>query len=113
MALWSRFRRDSARRRPLEEMIAEDRAEHEVQTYVEARLLGIRLLSLRARVLTGRPRAPTSPRSSTSAVHSLAHTRPGERVDRRAAGPNGLGRAVDLLGESSSTLQELSARGTR
>ena len=104
MARGLRFRRKSARR-PLDEMVAASRADNEVQAYVEARLLGIRLLSLRARVVTGKPAPPAS------VAPTLTHIRPVDAVDRTTVrASNELGRAVDLLGESTRTLQQLSSR---
>lgn len=84
------------------------RDEHEVRAYVEARLLGMRLLSLRAHVITGPPASPAV----------LAAT-PATRG--RGAGVNGSGgaesaglaRAIDLLTQSSSTLKQLSAADAR
>lgn len=75
------------------------RREYEVRAVVEARLLGLRLLSLRAHVITGQP--PRSLRVSATeplaAVPSASNGSSGQLVE-----------AINLLSEGSTTLRTLS-----
>ncbi len=89
-----------------------NRAEHEVQAYVEARLLGVRLLTLRARVLT---RVPASAHEgSVVGASRLETSKPKELSSIKThAGPGELGQAIALLHQSSSELQELTAEQPR
>ena len=80
-------------------------AEHEVRAVVEARLLGIRLLSIKAHVVTG----PPSSRGALSALTTLPVDAPdGPLADRQMNGRGGtLSDAMAMLAESTSTLKRL------
>jgi len=96
-----RFRRTSRRRPFVDAPTA--RVEHEVEAYVEARLLGIRLLALRAQVATGTPISP-------SPLMPLSTERTSSVGDSSLnGGSQDLVRAIDLLDQSSSTLRQLDA----
>ena len=94
-----RFRRTRSRRAFADAPTS--RVEHEVEAYVEARLLGIRLLTLRAQVATGTPVLP-SPLVPLSSERRSS-------VGRRSlnGGSEDLVRAIDLLDQSSRTLRQL------
>ena len=81
-------------------------AEHEVRAVVEAKLLGMRLLSLKAHVVTGTP-------SSLGALTTLTTLPPATEgvsaLDERSNGSSGtLSDAIELLSQSSGALQALS-----
>ena len=86
-----------------------DQADHEVRAVVEAKLLGIRLLSLKAHVVTGRPTALaelTRVATLTSlpvADESLLIVDPPSSNGRSDA----LSEAIELLDQSSTTLHGL------
>jgi hypothetical protein len=89
-----------------------NRAELEVQAYVEARLLGVRLLTLRARVLTGVP--ASAHEGSVVGLSRLQTSKPKELSSIEShAGSGELGQAIVLLHQSSSELQELTAEQPR
>ena len=102
MAGRARSRRGQSRR-AVENRATGSRPEHEVQAYVEARLLGIRLLTLRAEIVTGTPALPAP------LFAALPDSPPASGLQRSS--PNGesdvLVRAIDLVQQSSSTLQQL------
>ena len=81
-------------------------AEHEVRAVVEARLFGVRLLSLKAHVVTGTP-------SSLGALTALTtlplDTEGAPALHERSNGSSrSLSDAIELLAESSGALQALS-----
>jgi hypothetical protein len=93
------------------------RGQHEVHAHVEARVLGMRLLSLTARVLTGEPASPfgdvLAAPSGDVVMGRPDRARvqaPPPRRQRRRADVGELDRAISLLEESSMELRQLTAQ---
>lgn len=90
-------------------------AEHEVQAHVEARLFGVRLLSLRARVLMGAPTFGVGGSVVGGSGLDISNLKDVSAMSSHA-GQGELEQAIALLHQSSSELHELTheqPRGAR
>jgi hypothetical protein len=108
---------------PRERTEREDDGEILVRAVVHARLLGLRILSLDARVVVARPPGPTtalgaSTRQDVVPIVGQRSSRgtPPQSLHRDGTSDAGLSRALELLADGTETLERsrrLTARTTR